>query len=34
LNNTVTLNSGLEVTRGHWNWCNSRAWVPFPIRLL
>jgi len=34
LNNIVTLKSGLEVTRGHWNWCHSKAWVRFPIRLL
>jgi len=19
---------------GHWNWCHSKAWVWFPIRLL
>jgi len=25
LNNIVTLKSGLEVTQGHWNWCNSKA---------
>jgi len=29
----VTLKSGLEVTQGHWNWCHSKAWVRFPIRL-
>ena len=33
-NNIVTVKSGLEVTQGHWNWCNSIAWVQFPIRLL
>jgi len=25
LNNIVTLESGLEVTQGHWNWCHSKA---------
>jgi len=30
----VTLKSGLEVTKGHWNWCHSKSWVWFPIRLL
>jgi len=34
LNNTMTLKCGLEVTQGHWNWCYSKAWVMFPIRLL
>ena len=34
LNNTVTLKSGLEVTQGNWNWCHSKVWVRFPIRLL
>jgi len=34
LNNIVTLKLGLEVTQGHWNWCHSKAWVRFPIRLL
>jgi len=34
LNNTVTLKPGLEVTQGHWKWCQSKAWVRFPIRLL
>ena len=29
----MTLKSGLEVTQGHWNWCHSKAWVRFPIRL-
>jgi len=29
-----TLKSGLEVIEGHWNWCHSKAWVQFPIRLL
>jgi len=24
----------LEVTQGHWNWCHSKAWMRFPIRLL
>jgi len=32
--NIVTLKSGLEVTQGHWNWCHSKAWMRFPIRLL
>jgi len=30
----MTLKSGLEVTQGHWNWCHSKVWVQFPIRLL
>jgi len=30
----VTLKYGLKVTRGHWNWCHSKALVRFPIRLL
>jgi len=34
LNNIVTLKSVLEVTQGHLNWCHSKAWVQFPIRLL
>jgi len=34
LNNIVTLKSGLEVTEGHWNWCQSKAWVQFHIRLI
>jgi len=34
LNNVVTLKSGLEVTQGHRNWCHSKVWVRFPIRLL
>ena len=34
LNIIVTLKCGLEVTQGHWNWCHSKAWVRFPIRLL
>jgi len=34
LNNIVNLKSGLEVTQCHWNWCHSKAWVRFPIRLL
>jgi len=29
----MTLKSGLEVTQGHWNWCHSKAWLRFPIRL-
>jgi len=33
LNNIVPWKSGLEVTQGHWNWCHSKAWVRFPIRL-
>jgi len=28
------LKSGLKVTQGHWNWCHSKDWVRFPIRLL
>ena len=31
LNNIVTLKSRLAVTQGHWNWCQSKAWVWFPI---
>jgi len=34
LNNIVTLQSSLEVTQGHWNWCHSKAWARFRIRLL
>jgi len=34
LNNIVTLKSGLEVTQWHWNWCDSKAWVRFPIIFL
>jgi len=30
----MTLKSGLEVTRGHRNWCHLKAWVRFPIRLV
>jgi len=30
----MTSKSGLKVTQGHWNWCYSKAWVRFPIRLL
>jgi len=30
----VTLKSGLDVTQDHWNWCHSKAWVRFSIRLL
>jgi len=35
LNNIVTLKSGLgpQVTQGHLNWCYSKAWVRFSIRL-
>ena len=33
LNNIVTVKSWLEVTQGHSNWCHSKAWVRFPIRL-
>jgi len=29
----VTLQRGLEVTQGHWNWCHSKAWMWYPIRL-
>jgi len=32
--NPVTLKSRLRVTQGHWNWCHSKAWVRFLIRLL
>jgi len=32
--NTVTLTFGLEITQGHWNWCHSKAWLRFLIRLL
>jgi len=28
------MKTGLEVTQGYWNWCHSKAWVRFPIRLL
>jgi len=31
LNNIVTWKSGFEVTQGHSNWYNSKAWVQFPI---
>jgi len=31
--NIVTLQSGLEVTQGHSNWCHSKAWVQFFICL-
>ena len=34
LNTIVTIKSGLQVTQGHRNWCHSKAWVQFPIRLL
>jgi len=34
LNNIVTLIAGLQVTQSHWNWCHSKAWARFPIRLL
>jgi len=34
LNNIVTLKSGLEDIQGYWNWCHSKAWLRFPIRLL
>jgi len=34
LNIIVTLKCELAVTQGHSNWCHSKAWVPFPIRLL
>jgi len=30
----VTLKSGWKVTQGRWNWCHSKAWVRFSIRLL
>ena len=33
-NYTMTLKSGLEVTKGHWKWYYLKAWVRFPIRLL
>jgi len=29
----MTLKSGLQVTQCHWNWCHSKDWVRFPIRL-
>jgi len=32
LNVIVTLKCGLKVTKGHWNWCHSKAWVRFPIQ--
>jgi len=28
------LKSGLEVAQGHWNWCHSKDWVRFPVRIL
>jgi len=28
------LKSDLEVTQCYLNWCHSKAWVQFPIRLL
>jgi len=34
VNNIVTLKSDLEVTQCYLNWCHSKAWVRFPIRLL
>ena len=34
LNNIVTLKSRLDVTQLHRNWCHSKAWVRFSIRLL
>jgi len=34
LNDIMTLKSGLEVTQGHSNRYQSKAWVRFPIRLL
>jgi len=34
LNDIVTLKSGLEVAKGHWKCCHSKAWLWFPIRLL
>jgi len=33
-NNIVTLKTGLQVTKGHWNWFHSKAWVRIPIRFL
>ena len=33
LNETVTLKYALEVTEGHSDWYQSKAWVRFPIRL-
>jgi len=30
----MTLKCGLEVTQGHCNWCHSKGWLRFPIRLL
>jgi len=32
MNNIMILKSGL--IHGHWNWCHSKAWVRFPIRLV
>jgi len=29
LNDIVTLKSGLEVTEGQWNWCNSKPCMRF-----
>jgi len=34
LNNIMTFKYGLEVTQGYWNWCHSKAWMRFSIRLL
>ena len=33
LNNIVTSKSRFEVTQVHSNWCHSKTWVQFPIRL-
>jgi len=33
VNIIVILNRELEVTQGHWNWCHSKAWVWFSIRV-
>jgi len=29
---TMKFGLGLEVTRGHWKWYHSKAWIRFPIR--
>jgi len=34
LNNIVILKYGLEVTQDHCNWCHSKAWLRFSVRLL
>jgi len=32
--NVVTLKSGSEVIRGHWEWYHSTDWIWFPISVL